>query len=397
MSLQLSSRDSAGPSSHDRHWRAGTVQAVPPPGAVDLGPGYLEPGLLPVDLIGEAYARTAEEFGAAALSYGENRGALPFRQAVAERTAALDGLPCGPENILVTAGSSHGLHLLGTSLARPGQQVLVERTGYDFGWAVLRDCGLALRSVATDSDGMVPAALDEALRAAAGRVAFVVLTPTFHNPTGTVMSLRRRTEVLEVAARHGVLLVEDDAYAELDLDGTGAPPSLASLAGQRGVVRLRTVSKVLGPGLRLGWMQADREITDRFAAHGLLLSGGSANHLCSLAVATLLRDNGFDRHLDWLRVRLRERRDALYEAITEELPGVVEVRLPQGGFFLWLLAEQDETSLLDKAMAAGVVVAAGSRFGRTEVPAVRVSYSFNPPSSLRAAVTRLAAAWKGTS
>lgn len=397
MSVLLSRQDTAGPSSHDRQWRAGTVQAVSPPGTADLGPGYLEPGLLPVDLIGEAYARMVPEFGAAALSYGENRGALPFREAVADRTAALDGLSCAPENILVTAGSSHGLHLLGTALAAPGQQVLVERTGYDFGRAVLRDCGLVLGEVGIDADGIVPEALDKALSAAAGQVAFIVLTPTFHNPTGTVMSLQRRLAVLEVAARHQVLLVEDDAYAELDLDGTGVPPSLASLAGQRGVVRLRTVSKVLGPGLRLGWLQADRTIIDRLASRGLLVSGGSANHTCSLAVAILLRDGGFDRHVDWLRRRLRDRRDALYEAITEQLHGLVEVRRPQGGFFLWLRAGQPETSLLGTALDAGVVVSAGSRFGLTETTAVRLSYSFNPPPLLRAAALRLAAAWKGAS
>ncbi|GGN03884.1 aminotransferase class I/II [Lentzea pudingi] len=397
MSVLLARQDTAGPSSHDRHWRAGTVQAVSPPGTADLGPGYLEPGLLPVDLIGEAYARMVPEFGAAALSYGENRGALPFREAVADRATALDGTPCAAENILVTAGSSHALHLLGTALAAPGQQVLVERTGYDFGRAVLRDCGLVLREVATDADGIVPEALDEALRTAAGQVAFVVLTPTFHNPTGTVMPLRRRLAVLEVAARHQVLLVEDDAYAELDLDGTGVPPSLASLAGQRGVVRLRTISKVLGPGLRLGWLQADRTVVDRLASRGLLVSGGSANHTCSLAVATLLRDGGFDRHLDWLRSRLRDRRDALHGAVTEHLRGTVEVRRPQGGFFLWLEAAQPEPVLLAAARECGVVVAAGSRFGRTGTPAVRLSYSFNSPSLLRAAAARLAAAWKGTS
>ncbi|MET9225528.1 aminotransferase class I/II-fold pyridoxal phosphate-dependent enzyme [Lentzea sp. NPDC003310] len=397
MTVRLSPRDTAGPSSHDRHWRAGTVQAVSPAGTLDLGPGYLEPGLLPVDLIGEAYAVAAHRFGAAALSYGDNQGALPFREAVAARATALEGLPCGPENILVTAGSSHGLHLLATVLARPGQQVLVERTGYDFGRAVLRDCGLVPRSVATDGDGVVPEALDEALREGAGQVAFVVLTPTFHNPTGTVMPLRRRIAVLEVAARHGAVLVEDDAYAELDLDGTGVPPSLAALAGHRGVVRLRTASKVLGPGLRLGWMQADPAVVRRFTAHGLLVSGGSANHLCSLAVQTLLCDNTFDLHLDWLRARLAERRDAAYDAVADQLAGVVEVRRPQGGFFLWLLAGQTEKSLVDRASAAGVVVAAGSRFGHTEVAAVRLSYSFTPPPLLRAAVTRLADAWKGTS
>jgi DNA-binding transcriptional MocR family regulator len=243
---------------------------------------------------------------------------------------------------------------------------------------------------------MLPEALDEALRTAAGKVAFVVLTPTFHNPTGIVMSLGRRRAVLEVAARHRVLLVEDDAYAELDLDGTGVPPSLASLAGQRGVVRLRTVSKVLGPGLRLGWLQADRAVVDRLASHGLLVSGGSANHLCSLAVTTLLRDGGFDRHLDWLRSRLRERRDALHGAVAEHLAGIVEVRRPQGGFFLWLNAQQPEAALLAAALDAGVVVAAGSRFGGTGTPAVRLSYSFNSPPVLRAAVLRLAVAWKGT-
>ncbi|WKX74042.1 aminotransferase class I/II-fold pyridoxal phosphate-dependent enzyme [Streptomyces sp. XD-27] len=212
---------------HARWWRAGVVQAVSPPRVIDLGPGYLEPSLLPVNEVLPLYAEALTEFGPAALSYGANAGAEPLRASLAARHG------CTAEEIMVTAGTSQALTLLCTVLGRPGQPVVVERTCYDLGRSIMTDHGLRLREVDADGEGVRPQALDRAL-SHGHNVAFVYLTPTFHNPTGTVAGEARRRELLSVATRHGVPIVEDDAYAELSLDRTAPPPSLAALARRRG-------------------------------------------------------------------------------------------------------------------------------------------------------------------
>ncbi|HEX6342489.1 aminotransferase class I/II-fold pyridoxal phosphate-dependent enzyme [Umezawaea sp.] len=385
----------AGPSSHEWFWHADVVQAVSPPGVLDLGPGYLEPGLLPVDLLRDGYARGLAEYGAAALAYGNNAGALPLREVLAERVSAADGVPCGPDRVLVTAGTSYALHLIATTEAVAGRAVFVDETSYDFGRRIFTDHGLRTCEVPSDSLGMDPQALRDAIRRelAAGREpGFTYLTPTFHNPTGRLVGTDRRRELLAVAAEFGVLVVEDDAYAELDLDGGPLPPSMGGLAGYRGVIRLGTFSKTIGPGLRLGWLVADPAVVDRFASRGLLVSGGSANHVTSLAVEGLIRGGEYDRHLTWLRTALRARRDALVTAVRTHLGDRVEFEPPRGGFFAWLAFPGDaEPALLAAAGRADVRVAAGSRFGSAP-NAVRLAYSLNPPSSITTAVSRFAAA-----
>ncbi|MGV4925021.1 enduracididine biosynthesis enzyme MppQ [Streptomyces sp. BHT-5-2] len=401
--------DAAGPSPdpepalpHTRQWRPGVVQEVAPADVLDLGPGYIEPALLPVPLLRDAYAQALAEYGAAALGYGHNPGAEPLRALLAARAAAADGRPCDPEQVVLTAGTSQALYLLATALAAPGDTVLTEELCYDLGRRIFRDCRLRPAPVAMDGSGMLPEALDEALArlaAEGARTAFVYLTPTHHNPVGHTMPTERRRRLLEVAARHDVLIVEDDAYAELPLDDdTAPPPSLASLAGYRGVVRLCSFSKTLGPGLRLGWLLADRALARRLVAHGLFVSGGSLNHTTSLAVATLLAGGAYDRHLTSFRARLRDRRDALVGALRRTAGERVELRVPQGGFFLWLRfgAGADESALLAGAARAGVGIAAGSRFGTTQEVGVRLAFSFNPPAVLEQAAQRLTTAWAGS-
>jgi enduracididine biosynthesis enzyme MppQ len=391
----------AGPLSHTRQWNTAVVQAVSPPGVLDLGPGYLEPGLLPVDLLRDAYARALAEFGSAALGYGSDQGVHALRECLAAREAATSGRPCGADHVLI-AGTSQALQLISTAMAAPGQVVFVDRLSYDFGRRILTDQGLRLREVPGDAGGMDPQALHDALlgeRASGRAAAFILLNPTFHNPTGVVVGTARRRELLAVAARHEVLVVEDDAYAELALDDGGQPASLASLAEYRGVVRLGTFSKTLAPGLRLGWLLAHPSVVHTLARRGMFVSGGCLNHVTSLAVTVLVRDGHYDRHLDWLRGGLRVRRDALVEALRAEAGDLVGFERPAGGFFLWLRFPDDrvESELLAAAAASGVAAAAGSRFGDAVGPNLRLAYSFNPPERLAAAASLLASAWKKAS
>jgi 2-aminoadipate transaminase len=384
----------AGPLSHGRGWRAGVVQSPSSPGMIDLGPGYLAPELLPVDRLSEAYATALTEFGSAALAYGDNQGALPFRELVAARTAKADGRPCSPAQTLLTAGTSQALHLIATTFGTPGATVFVDQVCYDLGRLILTDAGLRIVEIPGDSAGMDPACLATALRDNARTSAFVYVNPTFHNPTGLVVPLARRRELLSVAAAHDVLVVEDDAYAELGLTDTSTPISIAGLSAYERVIRLCTLSKTLAPGLRVGWMHADTATIGRLIKRGLLDSGGALNHTTSLAATVLIRDGGYESHLRWLRAQLAQRREALSGTLRERLSDDFEFAGPAGGFFIWLRCRgrRSELELVAAARAAGVHVSPGSRFGTTTQPCLRLAYSFHPPDRLVSAAKRLAVA-----
>ncbi|MEV7771726.1 aminotransferase class I/II-fold pyridoxal phosphate-dependent enzyme [Kitasatospora sp. NPDC086791] len=386
---------------HTRRWQRGLVQETAETGVIDLGPGYLEPTLLPVELLREAQAAALVEFGAAALAYGTNAGATLLREALAERTARADGHPCAPENVLVTSGTSQALYLISTALASPGDAVVVDGLCYDLAQKLFTDCRLTLRRVPADAAGTSPEGLRETLRSLERegvRPAFLYLNPTFHNPTGRTLGTPRRRELLAVAADHGLLVVEDDAYAGLALDPAAEPPpSLAALAGHRGVLRLGTFAKTLAPGLRLGWLLGDPALVARLASHGLFVSGGSLNHVASLAAAVMLGNGAYDRHVTFLREQLRLRRDALTAGLRAvDRPEPVRFLVPSGGYFLWLepVAGRPETELLRSAARAGVRIAAGSRFGPDGTHSFRLAFSFNSPERLALAAGRLAAAWR---
>lgn len=372
------------------HWTSGIVQVVGSDGVLDLGPGLFDPALLPTGLLKAAYAETFARYGPAALAYGNNYGPLPLRAALAERTARADGLPCTPEQVVVTAGTSSALDLLARWLGRPGEAVLTEPLTYDLARRIFADRGLAVRGTPLDPD-----VLARAVAAEERRVAFLYVLPTFHNPTGAVMPLARRAELVEAACELGLLVVEDDAYAGLALDPVEAVPSLAGLAGYRNVIRLCTTSKSLAPGLRLGWLLTAAERATQLASSGMFTSGGGLNHLAALATATLLESGGYDRHVKWLREELRVRRDALLTPLRAGLPAF-SFSAARGGFFVWgeLPSGCTEAAALEAAAHARVRVFAGSRFGDTGRPAVRLSFSFHSPERLAEAADRLVSAWR---
>lgn len=381
------------PLAHDRFWRNGIVQTVAPADVTDLGPGYLDPDLLPVRMLRNAYRSAMAEFGSACLAYGDNRGTRLLRTELAASVLAGDGPACDPDQLVITAGTSHMLHLLATTFARPGATVLTDEICYDLGRRIFTDCGLRLRGVPGDSAGMDPLALGDALHAS-GDVAFIYLNPTFQNPTGLVMPRGRRLALVATAQQHGALIVEDDAYAGIALDDSPPPMSLAGLADGRGVIRLLTLSKSLAPGLRLGWLQAEHAVVERLISGGLFVSGGALNHTSSFALLAMLRSGDYDRHLAWLRAQLRARRDALAGGLRSGLSDRFEFVQPRGGFFLWLRCRTggSEDELLSAADQACVSVAAGSRFGAADTPSIRLSYSLNGPAELSHAAGRLATA-----
>lgn len=376
-------------------WVPGIVQLAEPDGVVDLGPGHLDPELLPTDLLRSAYAAAFDDYGPAGLTYGENQGPLPLREALAERIANADGLSCHADQVVVTAGTSATLDLLARWSRSTGDTVMADTLSYDYGTRIFASRGMTVSRVRMDADGMVPSALDQALRARPA--ALVYLLPTFQNPTGVLMPTSRREALIDVAQHHGVLVVEDDAYADITF-GAAPPPSVTGLAGYEGVLRLGTFSKSLAPGLRLGWLAADAGTASRLAESAMFSSGGGLNHLAAVAVAGLLAGGAYQAHVRRLRKQLRLRRDALVCALREHLPPEFRFACPTGGFFLWLTLPDgyQEASAARAAAEAGAPVIPGSRFGHGSAPAVRLSYSFHSPDQLVEGVRRLASAWVST-
>lgn len=263
------------------------VQLSLRPGIVEFGWGHPASDLLPVEGILRATRVALRRDGASALAYGAEQGPGCLIERVCARLERLEGAAPPAERVMVSGGTSQALDMLCTVLTRPGDVVLVESPVYHLALRILRDHGLELAPVPADAGGLRVDALEERLaelRREGRRPCFLYTVPTYNNPTGVTMTLERREALVALARREGLLVLEDDVYRELWYDAP-PPPSLYDLDPSGPVVRLGSFSKVLAPGLRLGWMVAAPEIVHRCTRSGMLDSGGGVNHFTAHVVA----------------------------------------------------------------------------------------------------------------
>jgi DNA-binding transcriptional MocR family regulator len=357
--------------------------------------GQPDPDLLPLDAMRRAPGAAIDWFGADLLAYGAPEGAWPLLGWIRDRVEAREGLPVGLEECIGTGGNSDAIDQVCTLFTEPGDIVFVESPTYHLGLRILRDHRLDLRPVPTDADGLMVDALAEQLERLAreGRRARMLYTiPTFHNPTGVNLSPDRRRSLVELAAAHGLLILEDDVYRELVYEGT-APPSLFALAPRGTVIRMGSFAKSLAPGLRLGWLNCSAAQARVFADGGLRDSGGAPNFSAAMMVAALCRAGDFDAHGERLRAEYRARRDALAAALGEWLPDGCAFTAPRGGYFIWvtLPAALDAEALLARADAHQVSFVPGGRLtldGRGR-HALRLSFALMKPAQLAEGARRL--------
>ncbi len=358
----------------------GVTQAHARTDLIDLGPGYPDPDLLPVDLLRGWYDQALRTWGPQALSYGANGGPLPLRAQLAARSGV------DPARVVVTGGTSAGLGELAARLAVEDRAVLVETPTYELGRRIFAGHGLRTVPVPGPIDDLD---VDELRRAVdrLDRPPALYLIPTFHNPTGRVLPEPRRREVAALAAERGLLVIEDQAYAEVGF-GPAPPPVHVLAEDPDSVVGLYSTAKCLGPGLRLGWMVTGARLAAQLADSPVRVSGGGPNHVTALALAVGCGSGELDRHVAGLREQLRARRDALLAG----LGGTLEVIPPAGGFFAWvrLPAETDEEALLADAAAAGMAFAPGHRFGAA-APGARLCFAAQGPAWVAEGARRFAA------
>jgi 2-aminoadipate transaminase len=367
----------------------GIIQGNPRPGLVDLGPGYLDPVLVPAKLIGQWAADALSYWGRHALAYGANAGPWELRVQLAARTAG-----CGPGNVMITGGTSAAIEHLAMRFAHEGRLVLTESLTYDLGRMIFTGWGVKTIAVPGPVDDLDVDQFRKAARRAvrsSGLPPAMYLIPTFHNPTGRVLSAERRAEICALAQEIGALIVEDHAYADL---GYEAPPprSLWSMAADpEQVITLYSFAKCLAPGLRVGWLTGGERLVAELTASPVRMSGGGPNHFSAMVVMAGLVNDQVESHVSALRDQLRLRRDALIPQLVRQLPEDFTVARPAGGFFTWigLPGGVSDEALLRTAEQRGVSFAVGRRFG-VSGGGVRLCFACSEPDRLWLGAARFA-------
>jgi DNA-binding transcriptional MocR family regulator len=310
---------------------------VPPAGVISLAFGMPDPILFPAAGLAEAAREALGDAAASAvaLQYGPIAGNPVLLAELGRKLEAEEGRPVPAGTLAITSGSSQAIPLVVQALANPGDVVLSEAPTFLGTIRHMQFNGVRIECVPLDADGLDVDAVEDRVRrleAAGTPPRFLYTIPTFNNPAGVTMSLARRRALLDLAGRHGLPIVEDDAYRDLRFEGDPIP-TLHALDRHGLVIRMGTFSKIVAPGVRLGFVLAEAPVIDRVLA---FKSEGSTNGFASLVVGTFMRRGGLARHIEMLRTAYRLRRDAMYRALEREMPAGVTWTRTEGGFFLWL-------------------------------------------------------------
>lgn len=360
----------------------------------------------PDALPGEALAQIAGEAlmdpAAAVLNYGATEGDPAMRAALKEMLVdAGVGEPPDESELIVTAGGMQSLDLACKLLVERGSTVLTESPTYTNATATITSYGGRILEVPVDDEGLDVGAIPDAVERFGDPPSVFHVIPNFQNPRGSTLTRERRERLLELAEHYGACVIEDDPYGLLRFEGEDLPTLIELSGGRVPVIYVGTFSKILAPGLRVGWVQAPAEVVS------LMIDAKQGMDTCTNMVGQRLVGEFLQRglmpaHLASLRVRYHEKRQALTDALSRhfgDLPGV-SWTTPQGGFFLWAtLPEQvDATALAGAALAEGVAVLPGSAFS----PAghfgncVRLCFTFPPVAAIDEGVRRLRSAYDAT-
>lgn len=357
--------------------------------------GTVLPGvdLLPLPVLAETAKQAILEEGHLLSYYPPDQGPESARRFIAKRMKLDRDIDVTADELLLTNGSNEAIRTVLDTLIAPGDIIVTEENLYLGSLRNFRQWGADVVGVATDANGMQPEALEAALadlQRQGKRPKFIYTIPTFQNPEGTVLAADRRKAMLALAQRFETLIFEDDCYVHENIDAE-VPPAIASLPGAKEwVMYCATFSKILGPGVRLGWMTAPQRLLDTFATRKV--SGGN-NFLVPMIVCRYLEQH-WDARVKELQGILKGRRDAMIGALDEHFGEQVTLITPRGGMFLWagLPEGVDTLALMEKVSAAGVRYNPGVQFS----PAggaknyMRLAFAFCDERTIREGIGELA-------
>ena len=376
----------------------GAWRSVRSADAVSLSFGFPFPSSFPNEELIDAAEGLFEEEPATALQYGGGEYSKELRDAVAER-AQVRGIPCEPENVVLTNGATHAIDVICRTFLDPGDGLFVEAPTFMGALYAFRNYGVTVDGFPVDERGLDVEAVAEELRrrrsAGESLPTLFYTIPTFQNPTGTTMSLDRRRRLLELAAKYDFVILEDDAYGELTYEGSPVP-TLAELDDEGRVVHVGTVSKTIAPGVRTGWAIAHEEVAD--ALKGVAVGG--SNTFVRGVLGRYFEQGYYEDTLEELRAAYARRRDHMLTCLERELQSEATWTEPAGGFFVWVEfdAPIDAEELLYDAAEEGVTYLPGSMFfpdGGGE-NALRISFSYVSLEEMEAGIEALGRATRNS-
>ncbi|MDP6402165.1 MAG: PLP-dependent aminotransferase family protein [SAR202 cluster bacterium] len=368
-------------------------RAVVRRGKYDFAVAYPDPASLPLDELMAALEGALRDEGKDLAVYPHPSGYPPLREFVAGKLARDRGIQVSADDIILADGSSQPIYMLLEVLLDPGDVVLTEEFVYSGTLNTLRRFQADVRGVACDDDGIVPEALEGAIKTAAAqgkRPKFIYTIPSFQNPQGWTMTLERRQALVRLSQRYDVPILEDDCYVDLRYDGEPVT-SIHSLDETGRVMYVASFSKNIAPGMRMGYVTAPPEVLDRVAA---VKSGSGVNQFAALAVHRYSTSN-LEDHIGDIRHILRAKRDAMLAALGENFGSAATWSRPEGGLYVWLRMPEgvDLASVREKALEAGVGYQAGNLYAPDGVSGknyARLCFGYNTPEEIHEGIALLA-------
>ncbi|USG66703.1 PLP-dependent aminotransferase family protein [Brevibacillus ruminantium] len=365
-----------------------TVQAINTyendPSIIRLGTGELTPALLPYremeEILGSLQGKLLH------LGYSEPKGWLPLREAVSAHLRTR-GIEAPPDSILIVSGALQALQLISQGILRQGSGILLERPSYLYSLSVFQTSRMRLHGVPMDEQGIRPETL--ARQKQMRDAALLYTIPSFHNPTGTLMSEERRRQVMAICERERLPILEDDAYGELWLDEP-APFPLKAMDHHGLVLYVGSLSKTLSPGLRIGWIVGPQPVIERLADVKMQTDYGTSA-FSQLVAAEWLREGRYERHLQDIRASLCKRRAIAMKTLQRWFSDIAEWQEPKGGFYIWLRLKQATSmkSLFSRALAKRILLNPGYIYDYADSWHLRISYAYASEEELESALYEL--------
>ena len=367
-----------------------TFDGAPPPGTINLGIGQPSADLLPVDPVRHASQSFFDNAQPFELNYGVTQGDERFLDSLAAFLTKGYGSDTNSDELFVTGGNSQALDLVSVVFTESGDTVFVEEPSYFLAFQIFRDHGLNIVGIPVDDDGLCVDALRRELES--HKPAFLYTIPSYHNPGGQCTSEARRRQIVELAVEYDFLIVADEVY-QLLYYFDAPPPAYGTMTASDRVVSLGSFSKILAPGMRLGWIQTSKSLRNKLMAAGFVNSGGSINHISSHIVRQTIDNGSLASHVKKLQRVYRGRVEAMDDALHEHFSSIARWTRPDGGYFFWVrFAESlDTTPLRDKARELETGFQCGAAFSTNGQLSnyLRLSFAHYNEDDIRKGIARM--------
>lgn len=355
------------------------------PDIIRLGTGELAADLLPVQLMSEVLQAVSSR--PMPLGYEEPKGNYRLREQIARHAESV-GIKASPSSILIVSGALQALQLISVGLLHRGSTVLLEKPSYLYSVPVFKSAGMKLAGIPMDKEGIDVSLLPKYKRQYSGALLYSI--PCFHNPTGIVMSDRRRRQLMTICNSEGLPVIEDDVYRDLWLDEP-PPRPLKAMDGSGIVLYLGSMSKTVSPGLRIGWVIGPEPVIQRLADIKMQTDYGSSS-LSQWVAAEWLSSGLYAEHIRHVRQQLALRRDIAVAGLERHFGGVATWSVPSGGFYIWLRLTRalPMGKLFELALKENILLNPGFLYDKEDSVHLRLSYAFASIADLRTAIAKLA-------